>query len=97
MSRNFVVVVGGPTPEQNKLITEYLDQESGCGWWHWIDNFWLVVDPRESLTAHGIRQKIQELIPNTIHILVLQVEEGSDWSSWAPPSGHEWFKQNWNP
>jgi len=96
MSRNFVVVVENPTPEEGKLITEYL-QESGCGWWHWIHNFWFAVEPEERLTTSAIRQKIQELIPDTKNILVLKVGVKDSWASWAPEEAHDWLKKYWKP
>lgn len=100
MTRRFIVGVDGMTPEQNKALADRL-ASLGCGWWHWIGNFWLVSDSSGKLTNSVLRDVVLEIAPGGTN-LVLEVVGSTNWSGFGPNSqGNEkhnmfrWLQDNW--
>ena len=81
MSHLFVVGANPLTSEEEKKIQEWV--RNLAGWWHWIDGFWIFVDPNYNLTSAKIRDEINSISPNA-NIMVLQVSEIDAWAGYGP-------------
>ena len=83
MIKRFVVTLNSSTKEQNGAFIAFV-KENGLGWWHWLDNFWLLTDRSGKFTAITIRDKADEFYPG-VHKLVLQLDEtGDTWAGFGP-------------
>lgn len=98
MSKRFIVAIDRSNQEQNKAFLDYI-QSQNLGWWHWIENFWLLVDTNNKLTAAAIRDKLDELYPSITNMVI---ELSASWDTWAGfgPSTKErdmfqWLKDTW--
>lgn len=98
MSKRYIVAVDSSTKEQANAFSEFL-KSNGLGWWHWLDNFWLIVDTRDQFSASKIRDKLGETHPR-VHNLVIELNEyGDTWSGLGPSSAKRnmftWIKETW--
>ncbi len=100
MKKRFIVAIQGMTAEQEQAFADFLDSKS-CGWWHWIYNFWLVVDPSETLTAASLRDEINTISPG-LKRLVVDVTESrrAVWAGYGPSSEERnmfnWLREDWD-
>lgn len=94
--KRFVVAAEGMSPEQQKAWLEFI-KEKGLGWWHWIDNLWLLVDRPEEMTTATLRDQITEKFGAT-KCIVIEIEPGGTWSGLGPSSPKpmfKWIKETW--
>jgi hypothetical protein len=98
MTRRFVIGIDKLDDRQNKEFTDYL-RDFG-GWWHWIDNLWLLaVEGNQSITAQSIQQKVSS-INQDARVIVLEVGADIDWYgkgalNASGKNQHDWFKKTW--
>jgi hypothetical protein len=98
MTRRFVIAADKLTAEQDKAFKDFLHEFGG--YWHWIDNFWLLaVEGEEDISAGKIRDKIRA-INNDSRSLVLEVGADIDWAgvgkkNAAGRNQHDWLKETW--
>lgn len=95
MSRKFVIATTRLSAEESEAISRLFDGR--CSWWHWIDDFWLVVDPSDSLTANSITDEIRSVAPKA-QIFVAQVNNLL-WSGYGPSTEERnmfsWLRRIW--
>ena len=99
MSKRFIVAINSSTPQQDLAFKEYA-RVKGIGWWHWLNNVWLLYTYSDDLTATQLRDDLGEIYPN-IRKLVLELSEGSDtWAGFGPTgagrSMFAWIRENWH-
>jgi len=99
MSKRYMIALDSGTEKQNDAFIEYINK-NGIGWWHWINNFWLLVDTRDKLSATIIRDELDVIYPNVSKI-VFELSGGNDtWSGFGPSSKNSnmftWLKGSWN-
>ncbi|MDP9524256.1 hypothetical protein [Pseudomonas putida] len=99
MKKRFVVMIDSSTDEQNNEFLKWVKKEK-VGWWHWINNSWLISNRSGHLSAGTIRDKITEIFPGE-NTLVIELSEGEGtWSGYGPTKeGNDmfrWIKENWN-
>ncbi len=101
MTKRFVIGVQGMTKDEENTFRKYLE-EKGCGWWHWIDNLWLVVDAKGLLSAQKLRDDLDEIAPGKTHISI-EVKAEKTWAGFGPASKEKngknmfnWFHKNWD-
>lgn len=99
MKKGFIIGVQDLNKDQEQLLINYLT-ENGCGWWHWIDNFWLATDLNGKLEAKIIRNKIEEISGRTARSFVFEVEPSTKWGGFGPnvePDNNmfKWLHENW--
>lgn len=98
MKKRFVVGIDTITEEQEKAFLEYLKTNS-LAFWHWIDNFWLIVDRSEKFTAKKLRGEIKKLIPSE-RLLVIEVKGRGRWSGFGPKTEKRnmfnWLHNTWS-
>jgi hypothetical protein len=97
MKKRYVVAVSDLSADDERLFREYIG-ENRFGWWHWIDNFWLLTDPSEKSSAAEVRDFLRNL-PSSRRCIVMELE-GVDktWSGFgpnSPKSMFEWIKGAW--
>ncbi len=94
--RHFVVSTDPLSVEQEK---QFKDSLSGIGWWHWLPNFWLIIDPDGKLTVGRIRNLIQKA-NDQARCIVIQVKPIT-WASLSKPdaTGRDmmvWVRNEWD-
>ena len=99
MKKRFVVVANPTTQEQDKVFQDWLNTR-GLGWWHWLNETWLINDPNGLHEAADIRAKAMECFPG-IYNLVLELTPTSDtWAGYGPTKSgkdmFEWIRNFWN-
>jgi hypothetical protein len=58
--KRFVMAAGGMSSEDEKKVIAFF-RENGASWWKWIENFWLIVDRKETLSTVKIRDFVHDL------------------------------------
>lgn len=91
MKKLFIVSVDDATKEQRNAFTSALrTKHKGCGFWHHIENTWIIIDPTGELKASPLSDEILSLMPKAT-IMVLQAKP-LDYSAYAPVAGHKWLE-----
>lgn len=97
MRRRFAVAVDGLAPKEQRALIAFL-RERGCAWWHWIPNFWLVIDKRGSLSTGQIRDALRLICEDAV-VLVLNLSDQKGWSGKGPKGPErnmfEWLRESW--
>lgn len=98
MMKRYVLAVDSSTKEQNDAFLAFV-KVTGLGWWHWLDNFWLLADDSDNLSAVTIRDKANECYPG-VHKLVLQLDQtGDTWAGFGPKTDRRdmftWLRNTW--
>ncbi len=63
----------------------YLDS-NGFGWWHWIDNFWLItVQNKVEISAEILQGKVNEF-SDSPRCMVIEIQGAHTWSGHGPKS-----------
>jgi len=98
MSRKYVIAVKDLTPDEEKRFIKFIT-DNGGNWWHWVQNFWLVVDAGGTLDAGKLRDAIGLISSRKGHNLVFQVMSMGDWAGFGPSSEKKsmfnWLRNNW--
>lgn len=97
MTRRFVILTNELSREQEERFLAYF-KDKGYGWWHWLDNAWLIAMVDKTIEVGDLRDKLNEIAPS-VHKLVMEVSPVS-WSGYGP-SGEErnmfdWLHRNWS-
>jgi len=93
MKKQFVIALNSTTEEQEKMFLEYI-KSNGFGWWHWIDNFWLVVDTQDKLSAEKLRDDLENIFPKVRKLVIEIFSESSTWAGYGP-NGEQRNMFNW--
>lgn len=94
MKSRFVIAAEGLTKDQEKIFIDWIKQ-SKLESWHWIENFWLIYDPEQSLATSQIRDKIFD-IESSAKCLVMKIEEDLGWSGMGDDEAmFQWFRSVW--
>lgn len=95
MMHMYVLAVQGLSAEKEKGLATYLEKR-GYGWWHWIENFWIIV----TYSEENFSQKLIDLIneDNAHRIFLLQVHPEKKWHGVGPATDDknmfEWLEEN---
>jgi|SRR5450759_2302786 hypothetical protein len=98
MKRRFVIAADKLTSEQDKELRDFLHEFGG--YWHWIDNFWLLaVDGEEDISAAKIRDKVRALNEDS-RVMVLEIGADIDWAGSGKRGArgkdqHDWLGGTW--
>ncbi len=102
MSNHFMIAVENLDQDEQKKLADYLSSRN-CGWWHWINGMWLVVDGDESLSAEQILENVREIdtADNIALVICVRVQ---DWAGYGPMSKENegknmfhWLQKLWTP
>ena len=92
MITRFAIGVSDMSSEEDGKLRDYL-KENGYGWWHWIENLWLVIDTSGKLTAGDLFDALRGIAPEKWNI-VLEIEQVKDWAGYGP-AGKKQNMFNW--
>ena len=97
MSSSFVVGVEGLNEKEEEAILDAL-RDCGCGWWHWIENIWLIEHPSDEMRAAEIRKLVKDRLEGNNNVVVLRIS-CTDWATYGPESEErsfaKWLKEHW--
>ena len=97
MKRRFVV---GADPLNAAQVKKFQESLGDMGWWHWIENFWLVTaNDDEKITAAQIRDRVQEANPEA-RVVVLEFPEDITWAASGQKNSKgrklsDWLQGEW--
>ncbi|ENG7518036.1 hypothetical protein ABVD55_001181 [Vibrio harveyi] len=95
--RRFIVAAQGMSVDAEKQLKDYF-QENGLGWWHWIENVWLITSNRDDINATDIHDKIDKS-PVNVRVLVIEIDRSKDWTGYGPSTENnnmfEWLRTSW--
>ena len=81
MRKRFVLVIDSSTAISDKKIVEWA-RDKGFGWWHWIDNIWLLHTHNTSISAASIYGEISQF--DNRSKLVFEVTGIGGWCGHGP-------------
>ena len=94
-NRKFVLTLSRSNVETRNQVTNFI-KDQGAGWWHYIDDMWLIDDPHGTRDSYEWMEDIKALIKNVeISVMVIWVKEGI-YAAYAERDGHQWLENNWN-
>ena len=98
MKKRFIVAVDSNIDKQNDSFIKFI-KENGLGWWHWIDNFWLLVSANKDLNTTKIREAVNESFPGSYCLVIEFTGNPNDWSGFGPKTKDRdmfsWLHRNW--
>jgi hypothetical protein len=98
MRKRYIVAVNSSTKEQVESFIEFI-KANGLGWWHWLDNIWLLTDSAGILNAKKVRDEVSDTFPNINNLVIELNETGDTWSGFGPNSDKRnmfnWLKKTW--
>src|SRR5580698_10225755 len=98
MTKRFIVLIEASSAEQNVAFREYI-KGTRMGWWHWMANAWLLVDPKGVVNAAQIRDKVVQIFPGMDTLVIEMREEGGTWAGFGPRTDERnmfnWLRTNW--
>ena len=96
MKKRFVVAIDSMNKELDNKLLEYI-KDNGFGWWHWIDNVWLLTTYKLDVSAVSIRNDLGYIIPN--RKIVIEVHKSSAWAGYGPNTEEknmfDWLHNTW--
>ncbi len=98
MRKRYVININKSTSSQDKAFVEYL-KSSSFGWWHYLSNTWLVVDPIGNSTVSEIRDRVRDIFSNEYNLVIQLNENEGTWAGFGPSVDSKnmfnWIKNNW--
>lgn len=97
--RRYIAAITGMTKTDERRFLGFI-KENGWGWWHRIDNFWLIIDAHKDKesSAEDIRDFLMPL-SGSIGLVIELPPEDSGWAGYGPASTADelfsWFEANW--
>jgi len=99
MGNKYIIALDSSTKEQNQALKDFAS-DNGLGWWYWINNFWLITDPREKFSASDIRDVVKTTHPRVYCFVIELNDYGDTWSGWGPGGEKRnmfnWIKNTWD-
>jgi len=96
--KKFIVALNSSTKDQDEAFQKII-HENGWGWWHWVDNFWIVTSSSTELGSQELYKKVQVAYPG-VRMLISEMENVSTWWGFGPNSEEKnmfkWLFDYWN-
>jgi|SRR5580700_4739186 hypothetical protein len=96
--RYFAVAISPLNEAEQKSFLQFIEQHR-MGWWYWITNFWLLIDPFDKIEVQHIRDHLLALPGGKRCIVIDVTKEDRPWSGFAPTAEAEqmfkWIHTNW--
>lgn len=100
MKKKYAVATNPMSVAQNESLIDYIKQKD-LAWWHWIGNFWLLIDYNEKVDCISLRDDLSKLFPG-LHFIILDVTTAGSgwWGGFGPNAGDknmfEWLENTWD-
>ena len=78
----YLVACDTMSKEQETAFLEYI-KSNRFGWWHWLDNFWIISSSKKTLRSSMIRDAIDDAVPG-LNNLVIKIENVKSWAGHGP-------------
>ncbi len=78
--RRFIIAADNLRAQE---FAEYLDG-NGLGWWHWIENFWLVTAQNRTEISADILQNKVNAFSDSSRCIVIELHGSHTWSGHGP-------------
>lgn len=93
-----MVLIEGASKEQDDAFLDWI-KEHQLGWWHWMRDGWLLIDPKERFSVSDIRDQIKTT-HGTLTSMVIEIKGSEDtWAGFGPNKGEknmfDWLKRTW--
>jgi len=99
MSKRYIVGLDSSTEEQDDAFLQFIN-DNGLGWWHWLNNFWLITDSSGKFSAGEIRDELNESHPSVEKLVIELSDSGDTWSGFGPKSEDQnmftWLRKTWS-
>lgn len=84
----------GPNARERDKITNHLKAK---GWqvWHWVEHLWLVVAPRDAITAKQLTNEIITILGSQQSLIVMEIEGSIEFSGVGAKESWPWMYKNW--
>lgn len=93
--KNFAVALNNGTPAERNAITKHL-ADSGYGYWHWVDDFWIVRTDVETAKSLYLTL-LEEANLGKETVLVFEFETPINFWGFAPKKAWDWMKKIGTP
>ncbi|KKW76153.1 hypothetical protein AAV97_17330 [Acinetobacter sp. Ag2] len=97
MKRRYIVCFDDLSPDQEKLVTNYM-KEKKLAWWHWIGDTWFAVDSLGKYSAAIVRDDLMAIVKERLIVIELN-EEKDTWAGVRVKDPEKkmftWFKNVW--
>lgn len=98
MKKRYIVCVNNSTKEQDEKFVEFIKSKN-LGWWHWLNNTWLLVDDSGILTAADIRDSARDIFTPEYNIVIEIGQTTDTWSGFGIKTEDKnmfaWLHKNW--
>ena len=95
MKRRFIVIINDASNTEQDVVTAHFRGVPGIGFWHWFSDVWLIVDTTNKLNAENLRNRLNELLPNS-HKIVINAENVNNWAAYGRTENFQWFRDEWD-
>lgn len=94
--KRYVVAVSGLNDEDEKEFLAFI-RENSLSWWHWIGNFWLLIDRDEKTSSDAIRDRLREF-KSSKRCIVIENLADETWNGFGPRDKDMfgWVQRNWD-
>lgn len=98
MKKRFIIGIENLNKEESLKIRDFLAKNE-LDWWHWIDNFWLIIDPNGTKDVMFFKENLFKIIPPH-RLLIMGTETKADWAGYGPKSDKydmfDWLHNQWD-
>ena len=95
--KRYIAAVNGLSKDDEQKFLGFI-RENGWGWWHRIDNFWMIIDRKDQSSTEQIRDFLMPL-SGTIGIVIEVPDTSNSWHGFAPEASLEkvfsWVHVTW--
>lgn len=98
MSKRFIIGIDESNEDQNQEFLNFL-KANDFGWWHWIDNLWLLTTDSDKHDAVSLSNKLNSIYPSIRRLVIELNKDGDTWAGFGPSSKvanmFDWLNSDW--
>jgi hypothetical protein len=87
MKRHFLIATDNLSRDDSRAVSDHI-KALKVGWWHWIDNLWLIATEKDEVDATDLRDAIIELVAPA-NVLVVEFAEPVTWAGYGPSTNRK--------
>ena len=99
MSKRYIVAVGSSNEKQTDAFLKFIEAND-LYWWHWLENFWLIIDSKNQVNIISIRNELEITHPETDNLVIELNDNGDTWAGYGPSTEEKnmfnWLKKTWD-
>jgi hypothetical protein len=95
--KRFVIGTNRTTVEQDKVFLNILRTRwPHLGWWHQINETWLIIDLSDELTVNALRDATHQAFPGIYKIVIEVPGHSTPWAGWGQGADFVWVNEQWD-